>query len=66
MFAIDVPDKRISLQTVGRRIEIAELDEWGDRLQSSQIVAIGAPDSFDIAELTRQFDACLARTEKTL
>ena len=38
VFAIEVPDKRIALQTVGRRTPIGEHDDWGDRSPGSQIV----------------------------
>jgi len=57
VFAADSPDKRIALQIVGRRTEISELDEWGDRTPRSQIVAIGS--AFDPRELTEKFDACI-------
>ena len=59
VFAADSPDKRIALQIVGRRTEIYELDEWGDREPCTQIVAIGAP--IHPQELSNQFDACIAR-----
>jgi len=61
VFAADAPDKRIALQIVGRRTEISELDEWGDRTPRSQIVAIGKP--INAQELSNQFDACLERTQ---
>ncbi|QDU44849.1 Putative metal chaperone YciC [Symmachiella dynata] len=61
VFAADSPDKRIALQIVGRRTEIAELDAWGDRTPRTQIVAIGS--SFDRQELTNKFDASLAHAE---
>jgi G3E family GTPase len=64
VFAADSPDTRLALQAVGRRTEISEIDKWGERVPRSQIVAIGAPNSFDATELTKQFDACLAREEK--
>ncbi len=64
VFAADSPDTRLALQVVGRRTEISEIGKWGERAPRSQIVAIGAPGSFDTAELTKQFDACLARSEK--
>jgi G3E family GTPase len=64
VFAADSPDTRLALQVVGRRTEITEIDEWGERAPRSQIIAIGTPDGFDGAELTKQFDACLAKTEK--
>jgi G3E family GTPase len=63
VFAADSPDTRLALQVVGRRTEISEIDEWGERAPRSQIIAIGTPDGFDSAELTRQFDACLASSE---
>jgi G3E family GTPase len=57
VFAADSPDKRIALQIVGRRTEISELDEWGDRTPRTQIVAIGA--SINAQQLSNQFDACI-------
>ena len=51
VFAADMPDKRLTLQTVGRRTEISELDEWGERTPRTQIVAIGAPGGIDAQEL---------------
>ena len=57
IFAADSPDKRLTLQAVGRRTEISELDEWGERTPRTQIVAIGAV--IDDQELSDKFDACL-------
>ncbi len=57
IFAADSPDKRLTLQAVGRRTEISELDEWGERTPRTQIVAIGA--AIDAQELSDKFDACL-------
>ena len=57
VFAADSPDKRIALQIVGRRTEISELDEWGDRTPRTQIVAIGA--AINAQELSNQFDGCI-------
>ena len=57
IFAADSPDKRLALQAVGRRTEISELDEWGERTRRTQIVAIGA--AIDAQELSNKFDACL-------
>ena len=57
VFAADSPDKRIALQIVGRRTEISELDEWGNRTPRTQIVAIGAP--INAQELSNQFDSCI-------
>ena len=57
IFATDSPDKRLTLQAVGRRTEITELDEWGERKPRTQIVAIGSP--IDAEELRGKFDACI-------
>jgi G3E family GTPase len=59
VLAADSPDKRITLQIVGRRTEISELDDWGDRTPRTQIVAIGAP--INAQQLSHQFDACIAQ-----
>jgi G3E family GTPase len=56
VYAADTPDKRFSLQAVGRRTEISELDDWGERTPSTRIVAIGA--RLDGQALSRKFDAC--------
>lgn len=60
IFAADSPEKRLSLHAVGRRTAICDLDSWRAEAPSSQIVAIGALDSIDDAEQTKQFESCLA------
>ena len=57
VFASVFPDKRFTLQAVGRRVEVMDLGEWGECTPQSRVVAIGS--SFDAQELTRKFDACL-------
>jgi G3E family GTPase len=57
VFAADTPDKRLALQVVGRRTEISELDEWGERTPRTQVVAIGS--SINVEDLKNKFDACL-------
>ena len=57
IYAADSPGKRYALQIVGRRTEITELDEWGERTPRSQIVAIGA--AINAPELSDKFDACI-------
>lgn len=58
VFSADAPDKRHTLQAVGRRTEVHELDEWGGRPRRTQIVAIGS--AIDAQELNAQFAACIA------
>jgi G3E family GTPase len=59
VYAADYPDKRLTLQVVGRRTEIYELDEWGKRTPRTQIVAIGESGGIDAQELSNKFDACI-------
>ncbi len=60
IYAADFPGKRYALQIVGRRTEIAELDEWGERTPRTQIVAIGA--AINAPELSDKFDACIEQS----
>ncbi len=57
IYAAEFPRIRLTLQAVGRRTEISELDEWGGRTPRTRIVAIGT--SINARELSRKFDACL-------
>jgi G3E family GTPase len=58
VYAAEAPEQRAVLQVVGRRADVALLDEWGDRPRRTQIVAIGAPGSIDPVELKERFDSC--------
>jgi G3E family GTPase len=60
VYAADAPGVRHTLQTVGRRTEIRELGEWGERTPRTQIVAIGAPGGIDREALTESFDLCIS------
>jgi G3E family GTPase len=59
VYASHTSERRLTLQAVGRRTDVSELGEWGERTPRSQIVAIGA--SIDGQELKQKFDACLLR-----
>jgi G3E family GTPase len=56
----DAPKQRAVLQVVGRRVDIALQDEWGDRTPRTQIVVIGAANSLDPEKLRQQFDMTVA------
>ncbi|UCF27783.1 MAG: GTP-binding protein [Chloroflexota bacterium] len=58
IYTTDNRDHRAALQVVGRRAEVSLIDEWGDRQQKTQIVAIGAKGSIDSDELSALFEAC--------
>jgi G3E family GTPase len=60
VYTADFPSKRYALQIVGRRTEIAELDEWGERMPRTQIVAIGA--AINAPEMSDKFDACIEQS----
>jgi G3E family GTPase len=57
VFVADTPARRVALQIVGRRTELSELDDWGERTPRTRIVAIGT--TIDDRELSAKFDACL-------
>jgi G3E family GTPase len=59
VYAADSPDRRLALQVVGRRTQIVDIDEWGERPRLSEIVAIGS--GIDNQQLNDLFDACRAR-----
>jgi G3E family GTPase len=58
IFTTDVPDRRAVLQVVGRRVDIALHDEWGDRARRTHIIAIGAPGAIDDDALRARFQQC--------
>jgi len=63
VYASDAPTRRAVLQMVGRRVDIALRDQWGERTPRTQIVAIGAPGSIDAEALREQFEACISLNE---
>ncbi len=52
------PDHRVILQVVGKRVDIAVGDAWGDTEPRTRIVAIGARDGIDAESLREAFDGC--------
>ncbi len=60
VYTTEHPERRVILQSVGRRSDISLEEEWGERTPQTQIVAIGAPDSIDEDELTALFESCVA------
>ncbi len=53
----EAPKKRYALQAVGRRAELIELGEWGQRTPKTQIVAIGS--AINAQELNDKFNICV-------
>ena len=55
---IEEPGRRIILQVVGKRVDIAAADTWNGRAPRTRLVAIGADDGMDEAALREVFDGC--------
>ncbi len=60
------PGRRIVLQVVGKRVDIAVGDEWNDEEPRTRIVAIGARDGVDGAALRQVYDRCRAESPQVL
>jgi G3E family GTPase len=58
IFAADVPERRVVLQVVGRRVDLSVEDAWDARQPLNRIVAIGARGAIDQATLDRAFAQC--------
>src|SRR5262245_57952679 len=56
------PGRRVILQVVGKRVDIAIEDEWNGREPRTRIIAIGARDGVDGTALHEVFDRCRAAT----
>jgi G3E family GTPase len=61
IYSADNPNKRLTLQVVGRRTEIYGLDTWGKRKPRTQIVAIGS--SIDVDAMNKLFKSCLDKPQ---
>ncbi|HEY5866837.1 MAG TPA: GTP-binding protein, partial [Candidatus Tectomicrobia bacterium] len=58
----EAPGRRVILQVVGKRVDIAVGDTWNGREPRTRIIAIGAYDGVDGAALREVFDRCRAAT----
>ncbi|PSH65097.1 CobW family GTP-binding protein [Phyllobacterium sophorae] len=56
--AAEEPGRRVILQVVGKRVDIAVGDEWGGREPRTRIIAIGARNGVDGAALHELFGGC--------
>jgi G3E family GTPase len=63
LYTSEKPQKRFALQIVGRRTEINELDEWGERTPHTKIVAIGSAEDMEPELLTSLFESCVSGYE---
>jgi len=60
VYAADAPERRAVLQVVGRRVDIAMQEEWGERSPRTRIVAIGAAGGIDSSLLDAAFASCVS------
>lgn len=58
VYSAEEPGRRVILQVVGKRVDIAVGDEWNGRQPRTRIIAIGAHDGVDEAALHEAFDRC--------
>ncbi len=59
----EAPARRAVLQVVGRRVDIALGEEWGERPRRTPIVAIGAAGTIDGDGLRASFARCLCNPD---
>ena len=57
----DVPDRRVLLQVVGRRVQFSKGEPWRGETPASRILLIGAGGGLESGALSERFEACLAR-----
>jgi G3E family GTPase len=57
----EVPDRRVIVQMVGRRVTVERGAPWGREAPSTRVALIGAPDGIEVAALEQRFDACRRR-----
>jgi len=56
VLSTEAPDRRVILQAVGRRVDIAIEDPWGKRAPRTRVVAIGAKGAVDESTLEAIFN----------
>lgn len=60
VYSTDAPERRAVPQVVGRRVDIAIQEEWGQRRPRTQIVAIGAAGGIDANLLEKTSASCIS------
>ena len=55
VFSTEAPDRRVILQVVGKRADVAMDEPWGDRPRLTRVGAIGAPGTVDSSTLESVF-----------
>ena len=55
---VEEPGRRVILQVVGKRVDVAVGDNWTDREPRTRLIAIGSHGGVDDASLRQVFDGC--------
>ena len=58
VLSTEAPERRVIVQAVGRRVDIAMEDPWGNRIPRTQVVAIGAKGAVHESTLEAIFKYC--------
>lgn len=61
VYCADVPERRIVMQVVGKRADLALEGPWGERTPRTRIVAIGALGCIDEDALRERFEQCITQ-----
>jgi G3E family GTPase len=59
----EAPDRKCTLQVVGKRARLVVGEPWGELQPHTSVVLIGLADGVPAAELSAQFDACLLENQ---
>lgn len=59
----EAPDRKCTLQVVGKRARLVVGEPWGELEPHTSVVFIGLADGVPAAELATQFDACLLENQ---
>ncbi len=63
LYLNEAPDRKCTLQVVGKRARLVVGEPWGDTEPHTSLVFIGVADGVPAQELADQFDACLLENQ---
>ena len=66
IYAAEKPDIRMSLQIVGRRVDVSSLGKWEEKKPMTRIVVIGALDAISPKKLEESFESCITEISEKL
>jgi G3E family GTPase len=66
IYAAEQPDTRLSLQIVGRRVDVSSLGKWQEKNPMTKIVAIGRSEAISPKDLEERFQSCITEISETV